>query len=252
MMNKISIIKYSSYKKSVAGALGAIDAGFILSDKKAILIKPNLINSSPPPVTTPVECVEAIVLYIRSHSKAEIVIAEGSGAMNCGTDTVFAELGYKSLSERLSVPLVDLNNSETVLLENSACRVFKEFHMPAIAMDHYIISVPVLKAHSLADITGSMKNMVGFAPPEFYQTGGHWKKSAFHNRMHESITELNSYRTPDLTVMDATIGLPDYHLGGRECRPHINKIIAGYNAKEVDRISAGLLGLNWKEIPHLA
>lgn len=45
--------------------------------------------------------------------------------------------------------------------------------------------------------------------------------------------------------------LYNYHLGGRQCQPPVNKIIAGFDAKEVDRISAGLLELNWKEIQHL-
>lgn len=140
----------------------------------------------------------------------------------------FRDLGYEAMAKRLGVRLVDLNNEPTVLLQNPACRVFPRFHMPEIAMTHYIISVPVLKAHSLAIITGTMKNMMGFAPPAHYQQGGHWKKSAFHARMHESIVDLIRYRAPDLSLMDARIGpprrgetsparragMPEFHLAG--------------------------------------
>ena len=248
---KISVTEFVSYRESIREALDNINAGKTLSLQTNVLIKPNLINSSPPPITTPVECVEVVIHYIRSYTNANIIIAEGCGASDYDTEKVFCDLGYVELSESLNVPLINLNTEKTILLKNEKCRFFKEFHMPEIAMNHFIISVPVLKAHSLAIITGSLKNMMGFAPPRYYQAGGHWKKSLFHQRMHESIEDLNIYRHADLTIMDASIGLPEYHLGGRECDPPLNKIIAGYDPLEIDRIGAGLLGLNWEDIPHL-
>jgi uncharacterized protein (DUF362 family) len=243
---------FTSYSESVTKVLDALNAGQVLSEQTRILIKPNLVNTSPYPVTTPPECIEAIITYIRACSEAEIIIAEGCGAAECDTEEVFEVLGYTGLASRLGIELVNLNIAETVLLKEPSCRIFPEFHMPAIAMNHYIISVPVLKAHSLAEITGTLKNMMGFAPPKYYQRGGYWKKSAFHARMHESIIELNRYRTPDLTILDATTGLAEYHLGGAECSPPVNTIVAGFDPREIDRCAAELLGMDWKMIPHLA
>ena len=37
----------------------------------------------------------------------------------------------------------------------------------------------VLKAHSLAGVTPTMKNMMGLPPPAHYQQGGYWKKASF-------------------------------------------------------------------------
>lgn len=247
-----AVVPFISYDESVANALDAIGAAEHLAKQKAILVKPNLINSSPPPVTTPVECCEAIVSYVRRCSKADVVIAEGSGEPGCDTPEIFEKHGYASLSARLGVPLIDLNTAPTKRLADNSCAVFTEFHVPEIAMTHFVVSVPVLKAHSLAEITGSMKNMLGFAPPKHYQRGGHWRKSALHRRMHESIVELNKYRSPDLTILDARVGLAEYHLGGRACDPPVGRIVAGWDAREVDRLAADLLGLDWHRIPHLA
>ena len=244
-------VSFTSYQKSVAEALDAIGAPEVLAKQKAVLIKPNLTNDTPPPVTTPVECCAAIVDYVRRHSEAEIAIAEGCGEPYYETDHVFKALGYTALAKQADVDLVDLDKVPTKRLKDKSCKVFREFHMPEIALTHYVISAPVLKAHSLADITGAMKNMMGFAQSRYYQQGGHWKKSAFHNRMHQSIAELNLYRAPDLSVIDARIGLAEYHLGGAECDPPVNKILAGFSAREVDRLSAKLLGLDWRSIPHL-
>ena len=99
------------------------------------------------------------MLYLRTLTDAEIVIAEGTGDINHDTDYVFQKLGYSELSKEIDVPLIDLNIAPLVKLENSSLRIFKELYIPEIVMESYLISVPVLKAHSLAVITGSMKSM---------------------------------------------------------------------------------------------
>lgn len=251
-MGKPAVVDFRSYAESVPAVLDAAGAASLLVGRDRILVKPNLVESIPPPVTTPVECAEAVISWVRVHSKATIVVAEGCGAPSYGTDRCFRELGYTAMAERLGVELVDLNTAPTVILRNPACRVFPAIHMPEIAMNHFIISVPVLKAHSLARITGTLKNMMGFPPPAHYQQGGHWKKSAFHARMHEAILELNRYRTPDLTLLDARVGLREYHLGGAECDPPVNKLVAGADPVEIDRLAATMLGQDWRKIPHLA
>lgn len=244
-------IRFKSYAESVPVLLDKLGAAAVFRGLKQVLIKPNLVNDSPPPVTTPVECCEALVEYIRRYSSARIVIAEGCGAADYDTPEVFEKLGYARLSERLDVPLVDLNYAPAVEISRGGCRLFPSMRLPEIAFDSFILSVPVLKAHSLAGITGTLKNMMGFAPPAFYQQGGHWKKSSFHRRMHESIVELNRYVTADLTVLDGRTGLAEYHLGGAECDPPVEMLAGGYDPLAVDREAARLLGIDWRGIPHL-
>lgn len=246
-------VEFTSYEESINCALDAIDAHERLATQTAILIKPNLINSSPHPITTPAECCEAIVQYIRKYSKADIVIAEGCGAANLETSEIFKVLGYTELAEKYGIELVDLNYEPLRSLKNPDCPVFPEMHLPEIAFSHYLISVPVLKVHSLARITGTLKNMMGFAPPKYYSGSyGAWKKAVFHNKMQQSIIDLNKYLIPHLSVMDGSIGMAEFHLGGAHCDPPINKIIAGYSPWELDRRAAEILGLDWRSIGHIA
>jgi len=250
---QLSVVDFNSYHESVSEALDAINAGKTLAKQTSILLKPNLINASPHPVTTPAACCEAVIEYIRSCSAANVVIAEGCGDAHLETDEVFDLLGYRNLAKRRGATLIDLNHAPVRKIENKHCSVFSEIYLPEIAFTHFIISVPVLKVHSLAQITGSLKNMLGFAPPKHYGGGfGGWKKSVFHKNMQQSIIDLNLHRCPDLSVMDASVGLADFHLGGRHCTPPANKIIAGYNPLSVDRRAAVLLGLDWQQIPHLS
>ncbi len=115
----------------------------------------------------------------------------------------------------------------------------------------FIVSLPLLKAHSLAGITGTLKNMMGFAPPQYYSGGGMWKKSFFHEQMQDSIIELCRYRTPDLTLMDASVGLSQYHLGGPMCDPPIGKLLAGDDPFRMDQCAAELLNLDPGIIRHI-
>ncbi|MCP4694534.1 MAG: DUF362 domain-containing protein [Desulfobacterales bacterium] len=249
---ELATIPFHSFEKSITEALDAIDARDRIAGRPRVLIKPNLVTDSPHPITTSPGCCEAIIHYIRDHSRAEIVIAEGCGDSVLETGQVFQNLGYAALADAYGIELVDLNDAPLQKVEIPDLPVFPVMHLPKIAFTHYIISAPVLKAHSLAVITGTLKNMMGFAPPKHYSgRGGVWKKSVFHEKMQQSIIDLNKYIAPDLTVMDASVGMADFHLGGPRCSPPVKKIIAGCNPWEVDREAAGLLGLSWEKIPHV-
>ena len=246
-------IDFLSYETSVAEACDQINAGERLAKESYVLIKPNLVNASPHPVTTPAACCDALIKYVRIHSNAEIVIAEGTGDASRQTHEIFDLLGYTKLASRHGIRLIDLNEEPLRKLEDPNCEVFREIYLPEIAFSHCIVSVPVLKAHSLAKLTGALKNMMGFAPPKHYAGGyGGWKKAMFHGNMQQAIMDLNRYRSPDMSLMDASVGLADFHLGGRHCSPPAGKIVAGFDPWEVDRKAAELLGLDWKKIPHLS
>lgn len=246
------VVDFQDYASSIPAALDALGAPRFLHDQKAVMLKPNLVNTSPFPVTTPVEVCAVLVDYIRAHGTASVVIAEGTGDASRETDAIFAALGYTKMARDKDVQLLDLNHAPSRRIPLPRGRVFKELHLPEVAFTHFLISVPVLKAHSLAGITGALKNLMGLLPPRHYgNPAGGWKKSRFHARMQGSLMDLCACRAPDLAVMDASVGLADYHLGGPILSPPAGKIIAGRDAWEVDRLAAGLLGLEWRDIEHL-
>ncbi|BBD07314.1 uncharacterized protein DFE_0588 [Desulfovibrio ferrophilus] len=251
-MQGVVSVGFESYATSVPRVLDACGAHKVLAEQQRVLIKPNLVNASPPPVTTPVECVEAVIDYVRAHSDAEIVVAEGCGDACRETPEIFAALGYVGMADRMGAVLLDLNTAPLVERQNPACELFPQMWLPAVAFTHFIISIPMLKAHSLAGMTGTIKNMMGFPPPEHYAgQHGSWKKASFHGRMQQSVRELASYILPDLTLMDASVGLSSFHLGGPTCDPPVGRLLAGGDAYALDREAAGLLGLDWECVGHL-
>ena len=253
-MRDVVDVPFTNYEDSVPEALDACGAGEFLASRERVLVKPNLVSKQPPPVTTPAACVEVVVRYVREHAPgAEVLVAEGTG---CASETseVFEDLGYVEMAQRLGVELVDLNLAPLVHREDPQCGVFKEMWLPELAFTHTIVSVPVLKGHSMSMVTGALKNMMGFPPPAHYAGGpyGSWKKARFHHRLHEAIRDLCRYVSPALCLVDASEGLLDYHLGGPRCDPPVRKILAGGDPLAVDRACAGLLGIDWREVAHLA
>jgi uncharacterized protein (DUF362 family) len=249
----IAAIEFVDYAESIPAALDAIGADRILARQPAVMIKPNLVNAAPFPVTTAVACCAAIVDYVQACSSAKIVIAEGCGDAVLDTDTIFRQLRYDRLAAAKGLDLIDLNSAPLQKCTNPDCVLYRDLYLPQMAASHYIVSVPVLKAHSLAEVTGTLKNMMGLLPPDHYGGGPNgWKKAQLHRHLHRAIAEINRHRCADLTVMDASVGLADFHLGGARCDPPLNQIIAGYDPLAVDRHGAALLGRDWKTIGHLA
>ncbi len=244
--------EFSSWDESVSRLLNATDFAQLIPEGVPVLIKPNLVEPSPPPITTPCRLVEAIIDYIRRVSPGcYIIVGEGCGAMDGETEECFAKLGYTELASRKSVELVDLNYAPCRRLSDPECRRWPEMFLPELVFGSFLLSVPVLKAHSIADVTLTMKNMLGLAPPRHYDSGS-WKKSAFHSRCHEAIFDLNRYRYPDFTVLDATVGMAEAHLWGPVCDPKPNLLLAGADPVAVDARGAQILRRDWRNIPHIS
>ena len=245
-MSKVVKVKFIDYRTSIARALDLVGASARLPKQGLIIIKPNLTNSSPPPVTTSVEAAEAVYHYCKAHTKAEIAIGEGCGTGK--TSDVFAALGYTDLAQKYGLELIDFNEAETTVLQNAKALQLKHFHMPRIVQNAFIISLPVLKDHSFTKTTIAMKNMFGIAPSKFY--AGSWNKAKLHSpSTDKSVVDICSHKKPDLSVVDASVALKGMHLSGTPKK--IGLILASFDPVAVDTVGSKLLGHNPKKLSYL-
>lgn len=241
-----------SYRRSLPALLDSTGLLEALSGQQTILVKPNLVEALEPPITTHVDLVEALVDYLLEHtSDSDIIVGEGTGSLEYDTLHCFEQLGYLKLKKKPRVHLLDLNTETCRRLSNPDFGRWPEIHLPELLFNCFLISVPVLKAHSMCRVTLTMKNMMGCAPPAHYQQGGAWGKSSFHLRLDEAVFDLNRYRTPDFSVIDAAVGMAQAHLWGPTCSPPVNRIIASYDPVAVDAHGTSLLGKSWEAIGHI-
>lgn len=246
-MSIVSQVKFVGYRESVEKSLDLIQAQGKLPQSGLIIIKPNLTNCDPPPVTTNVEAAEAVYNYCRLHSRARIAIGEGCG--EGVTAETFRANGYAELAEKYGLRLIDFNEEKTVVVKREDAFQLTQFHMPQILEDAFVISLPVLKDHSLTTTTVAMKNMFGIAPARFY--GGSWNKSKLHSpSTHKSVVDICLYRKPDLCVVDASVVLRGTHISGTATS--MGLILAGFDPVAVDAVAGELLGHSRKKIQYLA
>jgi len=251
--NPVFVCGFSNWRESVSRLLDGAGLMAAIGEKRQILIKPNLVENLKPPITTPVGLVEAIIDFLQTRNKGlKIIVGEGTGSRDYATSHPFRELGYTEMADRCGIELIDLNEEPLRTMRKSECRRWPEMHLPEILFESFLLSVPVLKAHSLAGVTMTMKNMMGCAPPSHYEQGGHWKKASFHENIQEAVLDLNRYRTPDFTVLDATVGMQEAHLWGPTCNPPHRKLAASRDPVAIDVYGTDLLGRDWREIGHLA
>ncbi|MFC1765390.1 DUF362 domain-containing protein [Planctomycetota bacterium] len=245
-MSQVAKVTFSDYLQSTAKALDLINALDKLPNSGLIILKPNLTNADNPPVTTPVEIVEAVYHYCRELCNADIAIGEGCGSGK--TIDTFRENGYEVLARKYKIELIDFNQCKTIKVANPNCHTLKEFHIPQIVQDAFVISIPVLKDHSFTVTTIAMKNMFGIAPATHYK--GSWNKSKLHRpSTHKSVVDICCYKRPDLCVVDAVTALQGMHLSGIPLK--LNTILASFDPVAVDAIGSELLGHNPRSIEYL-
>ena len=250
---KVFFILKDSWQKSVPALLDASNLGRKATEYGMVLIKPNLVEALEPPITTPVTLVETVVDYLLDYLPASnILIGEGCGSTSYDTFYTFDELGYSKLAARKNIRLLDLNTEKLVHKKNPEYRRWPEMFLPEILDRVFLISVPTLKAHSLAKVTLTMKNMMGCAPSSHYRGNGAWAKASFHTNIHEAIFDLNRYRSPDFTILDASVGMARAHLWGPQCNPPVGKLAVCFDPVAIDSFGASLLKRNWQSIGHIA
>ena len=245
-MSDVAKVAFADYDLSVAKALDKIGACERLPQTGLIIVKPNLTNADKPPVTTNVAAAAAVCRYCRRHSGAEIAVGDGCGSGV--TQDVFQANGYTELAREMGIGLIDFNTVPAVTLQRDDALQLDEFHLPEIARDAFVISLPVLKDHTFTRTTIAMKNMFGLAPAPYYR--GSWNKSKLHSpSTHKSVFDVCLYKTPDLCVVDAAVALSGSHLSGTHRK--LGCILAGFDPVAVDAVGSRLLGHDPTKIEYL-
>ena len=246
-MNQVVCLPFQDYEKTVFELMDRLHVAPLLAGQDLVLLKPNLVTGSPPPVTTDANMVAAVAKWCRGVTSATLLVVEGSGEGD--THRNYKELGYEKVP---ADELVDLDREEIEEYEHPQAIRFPRIRLPRIVMEGFLISIPVLKDHSISWVTLSIKNMVGILPASCY--GGYWsfKKSVVHDgNLDQAIADLSLYRPPDLALIDGRIGMKGSHLNGSPCSPAKNVILGSLNPWNADVEAAGVLGHNGEKIGHL-
>ncbi|MGB3943632.1 MAG: DUF362 domain-containing protein [Methanothrix sp.] len=232
----------SSVREAVAD-LGGIDR-FVKSGDR-VLIKVNICGGVPEvkgTFTSP-EVVEEIVDLVRGAGGVPM-IADADMIWNKFW-SVAAASGWSYWAREKGVKLVNLSETEIVGFDFGedgvigTDRVSKE-----VVEADVIISVPTMKTHLLTGVTLGMKNIYGTFPEV--------DKARYHKmKIEEVIYEVNRAFTPNLVVIDGSIG--NEAIGPLSSRPiDFQTIIASNDVVCADSIASQMMGYDPSQVAHLS
>ncbi len=240
---KVAVLK-STYNNIFDNIEQMIDLLGYTPKKKNIFIKPNLVDAYPPKtgiITSP-KVVEAIVKYFKKNfPDSEIVIGDGC-ALHTKMEYVLNKAGYRYLSDKYGVKLVDLEDAKRTELEWK----HGSLKIPEYINTHEYINVAKLKTHCQTSVTLSIKNQKGLLSAK--------DKKDFHRKLHlhNSVKLLSELVKPDLVIIDGILSLegrgPIQHGTPKK---NTNLIIGSKNMYAADNAAAKIMGFDVAEIEHI-
>lgn len=237
-----------------------------------VLIKPNLTLPASPDsnICTSLRVIEGIIQYLRNIGIKDVIVGEGAGGAK-DMSKIFKITGYKELSERLNVPLINLNQDKTIELEVNDSYFLDKIKVSKTVFGRYVINVPKMKTHRLAIVSLALKNMMGVILPYNKKSILHPKyneinekiklgerdkyikeefemiKEDFFKRLVDFYSVLRSVCKPNLNIIDGIIGKQgDGLTHGRNIRT--NYILLSDDIIAIDYVASYLIGLNLSDL----
>ncbi|UCF90971.1 MAG: DUF362 domain-containing protein [Desulfobacterales bacterium] len=172
-----------------------------IKPRDRVLLKPNFNSDDPPPGTTALDFLAAVIELLREHGCTQIFVGEGSGRPWVPSSRVFAKMGLAAKMAEMQVPLIDFDHSPYIDVPVEG-EHFDVIAYPRELEDFdKIIYLPTMKTHYLAGFSMSIKLTVGFTHL--------FDRFILHADNHlfvcERSAEMNIPIKPDLIIMDGRV-----------------------------------------------
>ena len=196
----VSVVHGRDAEKMVREAIdliGGIEKLDVLG--KSVLLKPNILSGSPPPVTTNPRVVQAVAKILYESGARRVLVGDMSALVKLPTKKNMDITFIKLMAEEVEAELVPFEERGWVSIDVPQGKFLKRVYVSEVLFEvDRIINLPVIKTHRSATYSVALKNFVGathFRQRPYFVNRGHWE---------EVIAELNLAYTPDLNIVDGT------------------------------------------------
>jgi uncharacterized protein (DUF362 family)/Pyruvate/2-oxoacid:ferredoxin oxidoreductase delta subunit len=213
---------------------------------KRVVIKPNILGPAPPAkgVTTHPSLIRALVQSLKKRD-ALCLVGDNPGLNGYAANERCAKIsGILDAADGTFVNFA----RETVQVGVKSRFIERLVVSRAILDADLVINVPKFKTHIQTRVTGAVKNMFGIL------VGA--EKARVHllaarpENFSEALVDIYQIRIPDLTIMDAVVGMEGNGPSSSELR-FVGKILAADNGVSVDGLMAAMMGVNPEKIDTL-
>jgi uncharacterized protein (DUF362 family) len=182
----------------LAGGLGFIKSG------STVMLKPNFNTGNQNPASANPEVIRQVIRLVKKQNPLQIIIADRSGFW-LDTEKCMDQNGVTDVANEEGAELAALEDLEwEKITPKLALSWPKGFSIPKLLNEaDYVISIPVLKTHSIANFSMAIKNWVGILHANDRTSDLH-----LYNSKEEifgyKLAELHLARVPDFIVMDGS------------------------------------------------
>ena len=256
-MEKVAVKKCENYDqnifnkvKSAIDLIGGIENYVAPGDR--VVLKVNLLMGKKPEkaVTTHPEVVRAVANLVKeAGGKAVIADSPGGPFNNLNLNRAYKLSGFEKIAKEENIELNYDTTGAKVSFDEG--KIKKSFTIANYVKDaDLIINLPKLKTHGLTMYTGAVKNLFGTIPGLL--------KAEYHlnlekiNLFSEMLVDLTELIKPELTLMDAVIGMEGDGPSGGNSKKY-NYLLASTSPYAVDVAGSYLMGINpQKEVPTIS
>ena len=210
-MGKLALVGIAKGEDIAARTEKAIDlVGGIrkfVAPGDVVVVKPNLIYPSPPPVTTHPIATGTVVRLCFEAGASKVLVVEGGAPVPKRQDNfterdVFERTGTREIVERFGGEIVCLDELESRTVDVPQGVLYRKMKLYDCILDaDKIISVPVMKTQYDTDVSMGIKNFHGVIA----DSDKFWK---FHkDDISQKLVDIMKVIKPCLTVIDATIAM---------------------------------------------
>lgn len=175
--------------------------GQSLKSPDRILLKPNFNSDDPPPGSTALDFLAAVIDLLREHGCTRISVGESSGRPWVPTEKVFKNAGLAARMAEMKIPLLDFDRSEYMDVPIGGEYLDIIAYPKDLEGFDKIIYLPTMKTHFLGGLSMSLKLTVGMTHLAD-RTLLHGDNNLF---VPQRAAEMNIPIKPDLIVMDGRI-----------------------------------------------
>lgn len=190
----VSVIQHQgNLKDSIAAAVDAI-GGLALAIGRGdrVLVKPNFNTADPPPASSDVAVVRAVIELLYDYGVSRVTVGESSSS---STRRVLKDTGMLEEAQKLGAEVAIFDDDRWVEVAVPGQYLKKVAVASTVLEAEKIIYLPCLKTHTWARFTMSLKLPVGCVRPR-----DRWRMHL--HRLQEKVAELNTVIHPDLVIMD--------------------------------------------------
>jgi uncharacterized protein (DUF362 family) len=232
-------VKIFRAQNGISGILKEAVADSGLRGKQKIFVKPNMSHPEylPGVVTCP-ELLGELVGLLRDRA-SEVIVGESNG-FNYPCNSAFEKTGIEAAVVKAGGTVLNLSDDKVVKVKfptNSS--PLKELFLPKTVLEaDAIVNLPLMKTHEFAMYSGAIKNLFGCVPSN--------KRIYLHPYLPEVFYRLYSIFKPQLTIMDARIGIEGN--GPTKGKPvKMDLILTSNDALAIDITATKIMELDWKQ-----